>query len=453
MHRRDSHIATTLTSVGAERLKRQEVMRFNVATLIAMLGLMSGVAAGASSIAVGTPARPGSLDPSFGKHGIARTKIGESAVGWAVAIQHDGKIIVAGLAIKNARQVGVLARYRSDGTLDRNFGQRGRVIVNFGWVLSLAIEHDGRIVVAGGQERGDTSEIMLARFKRNGAPDPTFGTAGVVTTAFGQSANADSVAIQSDGRIVVAGAVFDEGSESRFAIARYEPNGLLDPSFGHGGTVRTWFGWDAGARALLIQPNGKIVAAGNAFCGHYCHWIALARYDPDGSLDTSFGYGGTTTGSIVASDLAQAVARQPDGRIVVAGSTNHALDAGQSLLVRYTQRGTLDGGFGSGGAVVTDIGGWSFADAVAVQPNGRIVAAGGFGEHDGVNLMLARYRPNGSPDPSFGRGGIVTTNLTSGEDVANGVALQHNGKIVAVGGADQYGKSGGGFAVLRYRGR
>jgi len=201
----------------------------------------------------------------------------------------------------------------------------------------------------------------------------------------------------------------------------------------------------------LLQPNGKIVAAGNVYCGQ-CSWIALARYKHDGSLDASFGSGGTTTGTIAGSDLAQAVARQPDGRIVVAGYTSHSLDAGNSLLVRYTQRGTLDRSFGKDGAVVTDFGAGSFADAVVVQPDGRIVAAGSFGEDAGVNLMLARYRRDGSLDPRFGTGGIVTTNLTSGDDIANGIALQHNGKIVAVGGAD-FGGTTGSLAVLRYLGR
>lgn len=423
---------------------------FRPIALLASAFVLGLVALQVSSAVGASAASGGSLDVSFGKHGVVRTKVAEDAVGWAMAIQHDKRIVVAGLARKGNEQVGVLVRYRPNGTLDPSFGNHGRVVIGFGWVFGLAIQGDGKLLVAGGQGNGDAARIMLARYRSNGTLDQTFASNGVATTPLAQSASADAIAVQPDGRIIVAGGATVDGGLG-FALVRYRRNGSLDTSFGQGGHAVTSFAWNAGATAVLVQPNGKIVAAGTTYCGHYCTWIALARYDRGGALDHSFGSGGTTTGKILNSDSARAIARQRDGRLLVAGSTNQALAAGYSLLVRFTQRGKLDTTFNKTGTAVLDFGQWSFADAVVVQPDGKIVTAGGVGEGDGVDLLVARYGRQGSLDPNFGRGGIVTTNLTSGDDLANAVALQRNGKIVVAGGADQYGPTGGGILVARFR--
>jgi uncharacterized delta-60 repeat protein len=300
---------------------------------------------------------------------------------YAVAIQPDGKIVAAGIG--NSPSGGgdfMLARYTASGARDTSFGKNGKVLTDFGATESasaIAIQPDGKLVVAGGR-------FDLARYTTTGALDTSFGTDGKVETHFGphRADYAQAVAIQPDGKIVVAGRSGFIGGNSDFALARYTTSGTLDTSFGTNGKVLTDFGSsvDGQADAVAVQPDGKIVVAGST-TGPKMNKFALARYTTNGALDKSFGTGGEVFTGFRSSNhsFGKGVALQEDGKIVVAGSTKHAKRF-YFALARYTRRGHLDPRFGTGGRVLTRFGSsrrsQAVAYGVAVQTDGKIVAAG-----------------------------------------------------------------------------
>ena len=283
-----------------------------------------------------------------------------------------------------------------------------------------------------------------------GGVDPTFGSGGKVSTAFGGDETA--MALQADGKIVMAG-----GSGSDFVLARYNPDGTLDSSFGNGGLVTSDVGSGSSdeARAVAIQSDGKIVVAGNAVVGRtatnqFNFDFALARFNVDGSLDTSFGSAGKVTTNFNGfTDKAEGVAIQSDGKIVVVGSAAPANGVSTDFgIARYDSNGAPDTSFGSGGKLTTDIGGAiDIAQNVIVQSNGAILVSGVLtlgGDSTLGHGGLARYDGNGNPDISFGTAGKVTlSNLKLGE----ALALQGDGKILVAGNAPVGGSSG--FALMR----
>lgn len=337
------------------------------------------------------------------------------------------------------------------GDLDPTFGRGGKVITNFttgnDTANDLAIQADGKIVTAGrASGTGGFGEFALARYKPDGTLDPTFGQGGRVTTNLTDwQDNAFSVVLQVDGKIVAAGMASLSELETVFALARYAPDGTLDPTFGGDGVVMTKFSGSDTANDLAIQADGKIVAAGTG-AGRF----ALARYKPDGTLDPAFGRGGKVTTGFPGGG-ASAVAIQTDSKIVAAGAAGTAtLDF---ALARYKPDGTLDTTFSGDGKVTTDLtSGNDIAEDVAIQTDGKIVAAG-----DGGNCCewtgdfgLVRYKPDGTLDPSFDGDGEVITEFTTNDDLAVGVVLQADGKIVAAGHADYSGEGSGKFALGRY---
>jgi uncharacterized delta-60 repeat protein len=388
-------------------------------------------------------AAPGQLDPAFGTGGKVLTDFGAYDEATGVALQQDGKIVVAG-ATGWGDDFSV-ARYSADGVLDRRFGRRGRVWTNLGGdddAFDVAIQSDGRIVAAG----SSGGDFALARYDADGKLDPSFGGDGRVTTDLGGVEGGRGVAVQPNGRIVVAGST-EAGEEEDVVLARYLPDGRLDPAFGREGTVVMDIGGDEYAEALALQPDGKIVVAGYAAEDGYWFSFALARFTRGGRLDRAFGDDGVVlTEFRYGPAYALAVALQPDGKIVAAGSAwslgepqaegGARLSVLQFGLARYRSDGRLDPGFGDGGTVMTGLGGDAAADAVAVQTDGKLVAVGGAWRGD---FAYARYHHDGALD---------VTSLTDlgGRiwDDGNDVALQKNGKAVAVG------VSGGDFAVVRY---
>src|SRR5262245_48201408 len=285
--------------------------------------------------------RSGTLDASFGTDGkVTTTFAGPSGAG-AVAIQPDGKPVAAGAAVVDGQVDFAVARYNSDGALDTSFGAGGRVTTDLGGrsegASSLAFQWDGKIVVAGGSEGDLFNDFAVVRYNSDGTLDTSFGTGGKVITKFENSADgiapgevsaqAYSVGVQPDGKIVVAGVANIEGEED-FALVRYNDDGTLDATFGAGGKVITDFGHleqgfsYAFGNSLAVQLDGKIVVAGQALIAGTFD-VALARYDSTGTLDSSFGTGGKVVTDFGGfNDGAFSVAVQPDGHIVVAGQGN-----------------------------------------------------------------------------------------------------------------------------------
>jgi uncharacterized delta-60 repeat protein len=355
--------------------------------------------------------------------------------------------------ISGANVTNVSVACYNSGSLDTSFGTGGKVTTAIGAgheeVYAIAIQSDGKIVAAGISDNGTNYDFALARYNSNGSLDTTFGTDGKVTTAIGTDYDeAYAIAIQADGKIVAAG-YSHNGSDADFALARYNSDGSLDTGFGTGGKVTTAIGAGSdGAYAIAIQSDGKIVAAGYSHNGSN-EDFALARYNTDGSLDTDFGTGGKVTTAIGSSyDYALAIAIQVDGKIVAAGYSDIGSNNADFALARYNTDGSLDTSFDTDGKVTTAIGsGHDEAYAIAIQSDGKIVVAGDSSNGSDNDFALARYNTNGSLDTSFDTDGQVTTAIGSSTDIAKAIAIQSDGKIVAAGRSDN-GDSG--FALARY---
>jgi uncharacterized delta-60 repeat protein len=390
--------------------------------------------AGLTCLAVGSPASAvaGRLDSTFGGDGKVTTGVtaGDAAAA-DILVQPDGKIVAAGSSDPTGSGVErfTLVRYLTDGTLDPAFGG-GMVRTSFGeksaGVQGVALQPDGKIVAAGTAEilPSETSRFAIARYTTEGVLDPSFGEDGKVTTRFfgaGSVAEADAVAVQVDGKIVAAGSAFDaSGSiERRFAIARYMPDGTLDPTFSRNGKLHMFLpfgcsGLGSGITDIAIQPDGKIVVAGShSIC------FALARYLSDGTLDDSFGRGdGIAEIPFLASGFdvsaASALALQPDGKVLAAGVA--AIEFGRECrfaMIRLRADGVLNRTFGGGdGRVLTRFATHcALATDVALQPDGRIVTVGGALSlaHFRGRFAVARHLPDGTLDRTFSRNGKLTT--------------------------------------------
>jgi uncharacterized delta-60 repeat protein len=392
-------------------------------------------------------AAPGDLDSTFGSPaGRARVDFGGDELGQAVAVQPDAKIVVAGASDVGGSQDFALARLGPSGSLDTSFASGGRALLDFGGndgVGAIALQADGKILVAGGGNAApNVANFALARFDANGSPDGSFGQAGKVTVDFGGADNATGVALQPDGKIVVGG--FSLGGNSNFALARLAPNGSLDPSFGQGGRTTVDFGGSDAGQALALQPDGKIVVAGYSQVNNNTNF-AIARLNSNASPDAGFGQAGRAVVDFGgASDEAEGVALQPDGKIVVVGTGGR-----EPAIARLDTNGTLDDTFAGDGKSAVDFGG-TFDDgsAVAVQPDGKLVMTGY--SYLGADFGIGRFQPNGLLDTTFADGGKAVAGFGGNPDASQAVALQPDGKIVAAGYSRVAQK--GDFAVARLEG-
>jgi uncharacterized delta-60 repeat protein len=336
----------------------------------------------------------------------------------------------------------------AEGSLDTTFGTGGIVTTDIGSsdvARSVVLQSDGKIVVAGyATDPGGSDDFAVVRYNPDGSPDGSFGTGGIVTTGIsGGDARANSVVLQSDGKIVVAGT---NGNDD-FAVARYTTAGSLDTTFGTGGIVTTDIDDEDEANSVVLQSDGKIVVAGEAD-GDF----AVVRYTTAGVLDTTFGGGdGKVTTNIAGAASANSVVLQSDGKIVVAGyadDNDFAVVRYTTAGVLDPDFGG-DGTFGAPGIVTTDIGtDIDRAYSVVLQSDGKIVVAGYARMGLTDDIAVARYTTAGSLDTTFGTGGIVTTPIGTSTDRAYSVVLQSDGKIVVAGSA-RFGSTNK-FAVVRY---
>lgn len=432
-----------------------KVMRTLLTTIIGLLTMTAAVMSNAQTTA-------NTLDPTFGTNGIVRTDFaGNIDQANAIAIQPNGQIIAAGSSFSNSKTVEdfIVARYNADGSLDKRFARNGKITTDFfrnvDSISAVAIQPDGRIIVAGFAQLagngGNPRVFALARYRSDGNPDTSFGSGGVLTTSFGGNfAAASAVMLQPDGKIVVAGTVdFNPdlpGSGLDFALARYNSNGTLDGSFGKGGkVVFDFFGSFDQANAAVLQPDGKIIVAGSASYDSLNRDIgfALVRFNTDGSTDFGFGTGGKQiTDFFGAGAKANGVVLQPDGKFVVAGTASDSATrpvATDIALARYNSDGSLDSGFGTGGetAIPFPDSASEQGNAVALSADGKIIIAGAAFKTFATppDFALVRYNSDGSLDTGFGSGGRITTDVAGGTDVAQAVAIQADGKVVAAGRA------------------
>lgn len=405
-------------------------------------------------------AGPGDLDLTFGNGSgkvITSFPTGTDAYAYDAVIDGlSGKMTVAGEVInqpQGTRHIA-LARYNSDGRLDSTFGVGGRVDVSFGYLTiqanAIARQADGKLVVAGSLYNQGIWSFAIARFNTNGSIDGSFSSDGLRTLTWGGDvAVATDVAIQSDGKILVAGHISDNQDNSDFGVVRLNTNGGTDVQFGYFGTAKIDFlGSSDYPYGMAIQNDGKIVVCGyanNVSPGNQ-RW-AIARLNSDGGLDTSFGSGGKLTYDwSFTADYAMSVAIQTDGKIVVSGMVNGITNFG---LARFSSTGVIDFAF------VNDFPNndkeQSFS--VRVATNGRIIS-GGFARNVSNTtavFALSCHNANGTLDNSFGTSGRVTTDMGPDWDEIDKVLVQKDGKIVAVGFSyDANQKSR--FALARYLG-
>ncbi|MCY4495509.1 MAG: delta-60 repeat domain-containing protein, partial [Acidimicrobiaceae bacterium] len=351
---------------------------------------------------------------------------------YAAALQGDGKVVVVGSAVTDNHFDIILGRYNVDGSLDTSCGTDGSINYNHRsqgpvsihgtarqeHAYAVAVQGDGKIVVAGWySHRNDGEVIIVLRFNADCSLDTTFDSDGAVLTHFGSESNyAHSVAIQDDGKIVVAGyAYINRNNRSDFVVLRFNTDGSFDTTFTSDGRVTTNFGTPSVDRAfsVALQADGKIVAAGDASIGSVedsARDFAVVRYNTDGSLDTTFGSGGKVTTAVGAGeDIAYSVAIQDDGKIVAGGTAEDASGKKVFAVVRYDTYGSLDTTFGSGGKVTTSLTDTDDeAYSLKIQADDRIVVGG----YSNENLFaLVRYHTDGSLDRFFGSAGKITTKL------------------------------------------
>jgi uncharacterized delta-60 repeat protein len=359
----------------------------------------------------------------------------------------------------------------SPGDLDPSFGSGGKTTTAFSnqgdFAEAVAAQPDGKLIAAGGAGLADgTDDFALARYNPDGSLDQTFGVGGRVTTDFfGHIDFANGVAIQpSDGKIVAVGVAVKPVSdhfETYYALARYQTDGKLDPTFGSGGIVTTDVlnmninqnanvVFVQAATSVRIQTDNKIVVAGGIIDTEAAPGVTpaplgnfgLARYNVNGTLDTNFGAGGKTGRGFfnLSTDTASSLALQADGKIVAAGFTTK--DTGNFdedfACVRFNSDGSLDSSFGSNGVITDFFGGNDEANAIVIQLDGKIIL-GGVADRTSiggsVDMALARYNVDGSLDNSFGSGGKVLIDYAGRTDLIYGLALQTDGKILAAGTA------------------
>jgi len=393
------------------------------------LSLKMGAFLGATLIAGLAHASPGALDTTFGDGGsVVLSVVGD--VGGTVTVQADNKIVIAS---SDGDGGLVFARYNSDGTLDVTFdgdSGTGNGVVNvdgaatgarFG-SANLIIQPDGKILYGGGG---------LARLLSDGRLDRSFGVDGVVNASSG---SVRSIYLQPDGKILLRNRI----NNLLYVIERRNADGSLDTSFGDEGVASVNSDMII-SDTMALLPNGQIILGGG---DRRIGGFTLARFNSDGSLDSSFGAAGSVSETFSRRSFLRKIAVQPDGKIVAIGGITLSDRDRDYVVMRFNENGTLDTSFSSDGKITFNIGSAGFNDGharhIALQPDGKIVIGG---NAMGVNAQsflqqtmgVARLNANGTLDTSFSGDGVVASNfgLSSAQGV-KGLVIQPDGKIVLI---------------------
>ncbi|GGK66403.1 tandem-95 repeat protein [Amphritea balenae] len=351
----------------------------------------------------------------------------------AVAIQSDGKFVVAGPFQVTASQWGI-TRYHADGSLDTSFGSGGTVVteIDFGDKVSeIIIQDDGKILVTGWTTSNGEKAFAIGRYNTDGSLDSSFDGDGIVITDVTAGDDfARAAVLQADGKILLAGQSGNDGS-----LVRYNIDGSLDTSFSGDGILQSGLAGVDLFETVALQTDGKILAGGSIESGADTVFLLL-RYNADGTLDNTFGTAGqVTTGFGSGQETGYDIAIQPDGKIVFVGTAVGA-DAGDIGVARYNSDGSLDSSFGGDGTVAVDIGSsLNEGNAVALQDDGRIVVAGMTTGATNNEALVVRLNTDGTLDNSFASSGIYTQDVGTGDAALNDLVIRDNGNILAVGKA------------------
>ena len=395
-----------------------------------------------------TQAAPGDLDPTFGNGGIVITDV---APVWGdyvtdLEVQPDGKILAAGEIIDwnceypncvTPDPVGFINRYLPNGALDTSFGTGGKILfpgADGAFITDIALLPGGKIVAVG----YTAGRLTVFRYKNDGTSDDSFGAGGKVITGFDLYTN--GIVIQPDDKMVIVG---DDcfPYPCSLGIVRLNANGSSDSGFGTGGRMRTTIRNFNGLNDVALQTDGKIIVTGQTGDTQAAWDYVTVRYNSNGSLDDTFGAGGIVITNVSQVDFSYNVAVQADGKVLINGTSG---------IVRYNANGSIDTSFAVNG-IFTPGFGISVGRGLAIQQNGKIVAAGqGYQGNSPFRFTLTRLNPNGSPDTSFGTNGNVFTPIGNQSSGSNALALQPDGKIISGGFTEQSGLAN--IAIARYHG-
>ena len=381
--------------------------------------------------------KPGTLDKTFGRKGRQWDTVGRYADIRAMVIQPDGKIVIGAPGAYKGNTTYRVDRLLADGTPDISFGTSGSVIIPLpfsnkkskAYVTYLALTADGKILAGG-------NSSYIVKLTTKGVVDSSFGTNGLTQLYIGNYGNA--MLVQPDGRFVIGGNTFINNETSRVVLQRFLPNGNPDITFGDSGAIRERYGQIS---ALALLPNGKIVAAGfsgDAYRGSLK--FLIERYNTNGKLDKTFSGDGVVDTAVVPNTCyITDLAIQPDGKILVSGGTYVEPGYPHFTVARYNKNGSIDTSFGTGGLAITLFpansgGDLAQADKVMLW-NDKIIAAGyndvsSFYNHS--DLALVSYNTNGTLDSSFGNNGVQHANYEYNEFTGS-AALQPDGKIILLG--------------------
>ena len=384
----------------------------------------------------GVKGQSGTPDPAFGSNGYILTPppaTGNILPAFArqCLIQADGKMYMVLQANKTK-----ITRRLSNGDVDASYGNNGYSVVTSMSVTTAALQTDGKIVVAGATD--GFSDFMLARYNTDGTLDASFGNAGVMITDIGSPNDfLNAVIITAGGKIIAGGSTALNG-HNQFVLAGYTAAGIPDVAFGNNGIVTTDFNnVYSSLSSLALQPDGKIVAAGVA--GTNNGDFALARYNADGSPDLSFNVTGQATSDFGANDWARSVVISSDGKIYAGGQSLDISGYPHFRIARYNIDGSPDFNYNSGlGSILAVFGtSYDFLTNIGLQDDGKIIASGrtNLNPVNNDDIELIRINTDGTIDNTFGtRGdGLVVADINSGNDDDNFLVIQQDGKIITGG--------------------
>ncbi|MBL4615946.1 MAG: DUF4347 domain-containing protein, partial [Magnetovibrio sp.] len=381
--------------------------------------------------------------------GIVITDItGAHDKGHALGMQSDGKIVQGGYSKNGIYNNFTLARYDAGGNLDSTFGTGGIISAELfsgssDLAFALVVQSDDKILVAGSTQIGTAQDTVLVRYNADGSLDNSFGTGGKVTVNNTvNSERAASLIMQPDGKILLGGYVYSGTSSPDFSLFRFNANGSLDTNFGGGDgiVISDFYGYADEIKEITLQADGKILATGKVMTATSSDFTVV-RYNADGSLDSSFGTGGKVVTGNIGADYrwsdSRSVAVQPDGKVLVGGFIqNITSNTGDFGVVRYNVDGRLDTSFGGGGKLIVDVAGAvDYLAKLTVLSDGKILLVGKVdvtGSYD-YQLGIVRLNADGSLDTGFANGGKVLTAIGSNYDTPQGLIVQPDGKIL-VGG-------------------
>lgn len=384
----------------------------------------------------------GSLDTSFDFDGIVSTPIGSYVHGEALTLQADGKIIVGATAIFGSDTDITLLRYTANGSLDNSFGNFGVahtdiISGSIDYCTAVAIQSDGKIVASGFTiDALSKKHLAIVRYNENGTLDLNFGNSGIIISQyFNTDTYGEDMIIQQDDKIVVVGTTKNSNSKNVMLAARYNPNGTLDTSFNTTGMITIDFlNIGATCNSVIQQNDGKLILAGSNYVTPGNAKLAIARLATDGNLDISFDSDGKQTSTSNACE-SFGLKIQNDDKIVVAGTIE--INGSRDFIVaRFNNDGSTDTSFSSDGFVTNNVGLFhDYCYTMTIENSGNILIAGAtrMTQQANANFTILRYTNNGELDTTFNNNGIVITQLANSETIINSIMLQTDGKIIALG--------------------